>query len=189
MNYKEYLSSDEWKYKREKRILFDKKCQICGRPFDLNVHHMTYKNFPNEQYTDLITVCKNCHIKIEEQKPASYYDSFGIVAKLIAKQFCIDYDEQDISSGGKLDFCNLNTIKKFFYPYLKEHGMTPDHTTGSNIITCHFRNKRYRIILEYIEKNYPINVTFKYTGFSYNMLRKVYENPQRAKELIEEEKF
>ena len=184
--YRNYLMSDEWKKKREHRILFDKQCQICGKPFDLNVHHMTYDNYPNELYTDLITVCKGCHAKIESQKEKPYYKSFGIVANLIAEQFCKDYEEQDLSSGSTLDLCKQDIIKSYFYPYLKDHGMTPDHCNGVAIIQAHFRNKRYRIILDHIAKGYPIGITWKRTGFSYNMIKKVYDNPDNAKILSKE---
>lgn len=43
-------------------------CRVCGRLGEqeggeakLNVHHLTYKNFKNEELEDLITACKDCH--------------------------------------------------------------------------------------------------------------------------------
>lgn len=67
-DYKEYLKSEEWKEKKMKRIEHDKyRCKLCGSGKNLQVHHITYENFPNETIDDLVTVCRNCHIEIHEK--------------------------------------------------------------------------------------------------------------------------
>jgi 5-methylcytosine-specific restriction endonuclease McrA len=92
----EYLQSEDWQWKREKRLLLDgNKCRICGRPFDLNVHHMTYKNWPNENMTDLITLCNRCHKAIEAEKKYGSDDSFAIVARAFVKLFIKEYAPRD----------------------------------------------------------------------------------------------
>ena len=53
--------------------------------------------------------------------------------------------------------------------------------TGTNDVQAYFRNKRYGIILDYIEHGYPMSETVKRVRFSYNMIRKVYEDPIKAK--------
>lgn len=187
MDYQRYLMSNEWKWKRDERLAIDSKCSICGRPFDLQVHHMTYSNFPNENMTDLITVCRKCHEKIEEQKNYPQSDSFHIVNKLIAEQFIKEYKDRDFSAGGDLNLCELATIKKHFFPFLKEHGGDLDHIVGTSVIQCFFRNRRYEVILRYIEKGYPKEEAKKRLRFSGTMIDKVYINPDSAKRALKKE--
>lgn len=188
MTYKEYLMSDEWKWKREKRLLIDQKCSICGRPFDLQVHHMTYKTYPDENTTDLITVCKKCHERIESLKAAPWYDSFGIVNKLLVAQFIKEHQMQDYSAGGQIDFCNLEVTKKYLFPYMKEHGANLNYLSGAGSVQAYFRNRRYEVILDYIEHGYPKEITKQRVRFSTSMIDKVYKNPEIARRLLTEER-
>lgn len=184
--YKEYLASGHWQHKRDIRIMADKVCQICGRPFDLNVHHMTYKNVPYERMSDLITVCRNCHLKIENCKKFPWYDSFDIVNDLIAIQFCKENLKNDLSGKGKFDFCKIQVIKERFLPYLKEHGGDLDRPR-TNTIQAFFRNRRYEIILDYLDKGYPEYICYNQTLFSRSMIHKVYTDPTTARRLLKEE--
>ncbi|MCE5329646.1 HNH endonuclease [bacterium] len=34
----------------------------------MQVHHLTYKSFGNEELEDLVTVCEKCHEKIHNKK-------------------------------------------------------------------------------------------------------------------------
>jgi hypothetical protein len=44
-------------------------CQRCGSKQDVQVHHLTYENFGDEDvYNDLITLCKRCHEDVEREK-------------------------------------------------------------------------------------------------------------------------
>lgn len=64
-NYRKYLKSRQWQEKRTVRIMLDGKvCQECGSAINLQVHHLTYDNIPNEDLSDLITLCKTCHTKL-----------------------------------------------------------------------------------------------------------------------------
>lgn len=66
-DYKEYLQSDEWKYKAQKRAEIDNfKCCMCGSSGTMNnklqCHHITYRHIYNEDiYKDILTLCENCH--------------------------------------------------------------------------------------------------------------------------------
>ena len=66
-NYEQYIISDEWKSKRNQRCEIDNyKCCMCGSSGTMNnplqCHHITYRNLYKENvYTDLLTLCKNCH--------------------------------------------------------------------------------------------------------------------------------
>ena len=63
-SYAKYIRSDEWEFKRKQRIKKDGgKCKNCGRKFDLEVHHKNYNTLGNEDLSDLITLCKECHDK------------------------------------------------------------------------------------------------------------------------------
>lgn len=74
----EYLTSKEWKLKRNQVKERDNHaCQICGSTKDLHVHHMSgYNLIPNEPISCLITLCNVCH-KAWHQKygyPITYED-------------------------------------------------------------------------------------------------------------------
>lgn len=63
IEYKRYISSDEWKEKSEwmKRSV-GHRCQMCNRlHLPLNVHHRTYKRLGSEMPEDLIVLCRKCH--------------------------------------------------------------------------------------------------------------------------------
>lgn len=66
MKYEEYLLTDEWKEKAQKRIEIDGgECQMCGTTENIHVHHLTYHNiFRENPYTDLVCLCSNCHAAV-----------------------------------------------------------------------------------------------------------------------------
>lgn len=69
VDYDSYMQSDEWSKKREERLRLDSyRCRVCGSTSDLDVHHLTYQRFGNEDINDLVTLCRNCH---QEQHEAS----------------------------------------------------------------------------------------------------------------------
>ena len=112
--YKQYLQSPKWQEKRSERLKLDNyKCQRCGRPFDLEIHHITYRNiFDEDVSSDLITLCNKCHRKIEDEKktfePLDYNDQ--IVGMYIEKYKC-----KDVVFGGKENMCNRDVIKKYWH--------------------------------------------------------------------------
>jgi len=75
-NYIRYINSREWQSKRTTILKRDGYlCQQCGSNSNLDVHHITYKRFTNENQNDLITVCRYCHNEIHLRcgKNAGYY--------------------------------------------------------------------------------------------------------------------
>lgn len=59
-----YLSSEEWILKRDERLIIDNhKCIVCGIAHHLQVHHLNYDNIYNEKMSDLVTLCKMCHME------------------------------------------------------------------------------------------------------------------------------
>lgn len=71
IRYKLYLNSEVWQKLRTQRLKIDGfKCQLCGSPLDLQVHHLNYpKELGTENVaTDLITLCSSCHEQVEKAK-------------------------------------------------------------------------------------------------------------------------
>ena len=63
LDYKQYLASREWRVKRKKFIegATYGVCQRCAdRPIE-NVHHLTYANIGDEDWPDLMGLCRPCH--------------------------------------------------------------------------------------------------------------------------------
>lgn len=61
-DYSRYINSHLWKRTKAKILARDNhKCQICGNRGLLHVHHLTYDRFSNENDSDLITLCPDCH--------------------------------------------------------------------------------------------------------------------------------
>ena len=69
VDYDEYINSIAWKKKRGQRIKIDHyHCQMCGATnVLLNVHHITYESFGNEDMKDLITLCPACHERVHRE--------------------------------------------------------------------------------------------------------------------------
>jgi hypothetical protein len=87
MDYDTYIASSAWKAKRIARLSLDgNRCVVCkhdGSAYRLEVHHIHYENFGNENVTyDLMTVCSRCHKRLENIRRAqvhaamTYYPTF-----------------------------------------------------------------------------------------------------------------
>jgi 5-methylcytosine-specific restriction endonuclease McrA len=62
MTYSSYLETDHWNSIRVwvlKKAKF--RCQLCNNQGEMHVHHRTYENRGNEQWGDLIVLCRSCH--------------------------------------------------------------------------------------------------------------------------------
>ena len=68
--YAAYLSSEHWKEVRNRILNEVSHCERCGIPRylanicydqDLHVHHKSYRNLGNEDYSDLEVLCRRCH--------------------------------------------------------------------------------------------------------------------------------
>jgi 5-methylcytosine-specific restriction endonuclease McrA len=62
-DYRGYINSSEWIKQKQKVYLRDKKqCVICGKRYNLAIHHETYKHLGMpEEINDCITLCKDHH--------------------------------------------------------------------------------------------------------------------------------
>jgi len=76
VNYEAYITGREnlegyrgWPIIRECRFRYDNyTCQKCGRKYELQVHHLTYKRFGREELEDLQTLCTRCHNDIHAEE-------------------------------------------------------------------------------------------------------------------------
>lgn len=70
----QYLKSLEWKALKSKVLNRDNyTCQSCNtNGISLEVHHITYQNFGNEDLADLVSLCRNCHQAIHDKHGYDY---------------------------------------------------------------------------------------------------------------------
>lgn len=70
VDYKAYISSPQWRARSRLYRNSHPNCELCGcaDKFKLQTHHISYKNLGKEKDEDLMTVCKDCHKKIEAIK-------------------------------------------------------------------------------------------------------------------------
>ncbi len=65
--YHEYLNSKEWKEKRELVLQRDNfTCQHCKTAPADDVHHISYQTVYKEALSDLLSVCRTCHLEIHK---------------------------------------------------------------------------------------------------------------------------
>jgi hypothetical protein len=70
--YRQYLSSNEWRGKRERVLRRDKnRCIKCHSVENLQIHHLTYERVGKEFLCDLITLCRKCHERVHEKELAA----------------------------------------------------------------------------------------------------------------------
>ena len=196
--YLDYLRSDVWQRKRSERLKIDNyRCQICHRPFSLDVHHLNYPETLGEEdvYRDLITLCRSCHEDIERKKrefdyaaerqrqhearQAEWQRQYELEMARIYRAIKRNMDN-DLSRGGQKDYCNQDVIRADF-------GEECEGISYISAVQAYFRNRRYEVILDMMARGYSPRQVIDRTGFSYNMVHKVFDRPLNAKTLIEKE--
>lgn len=69
-SYKKYLKSDRWR--RIRGFMLEESkfcCQLCGTKNEiLDVHHNNYTRVGDEQLSDLIVLCRDCHFTFHNSK-------------------------------------------------------------------------------------------------------------------------
>ena len=211
--YNEYLKSDWWKQTREKTIKrYGGKCFCCNKESDLQVHHLSYDHLGFEKENELICLCSGCHSWIEDQKEQKVHLSLDEQMRLLeehklsfrkdnepvtlSKWTASDMfikamvkDKRDRSSHGSANLTDLEVIRQEFDIWcrnnrIKCEGGKPSFMT----IQEYFRNRRYEIILKFVEGNYPQSLCYNRTLFSRRMIANVYKNPDNARWLLSKEK-
>ena len=130
-DYQQYLKSFTWQEKRTERLKIDGfKCANCGSTRQLQVHHIHYPNHLGTEnvYTDLITLCADCHAYIHDSEtfvnPAytQYYkESYARTQKEVSayrqasiSMFIALSKPLDIVFGGRDNFCKAETVKEYW---------------------------------------------------------------------------
>lgn len=87
-DYKKYIKSKFWRNRRKKFYQTHKReCAACKSKKELNVHHLVYKNYGNEEDKDLVILCRVCHENYHI-KNGVRHDNFDTT-----QQFIIDEQE------------------------------------------------------------------------------------------------
>lgn len=66
-DYDAYLRSEHWQ--RMRRLVLsitEGRCRHCRRPAD-DVHHKTYERLGAERITDLVALCRRCHLRAHKR--------------------------------------------------------------------------------------------------------------------------
>jgi 5-methylcytosine-specific restriction endonuclease McrA len=65
--YPEYLQTPHWQRKRAAKLQQARyRCERCGYPYHLDVHHLSYENRGCEPLAELRVLCRQCHQKEHE---------------------------------------------------------------------------------------------------------------------------
>lgn len=214
--YMEYLQSDWWKKTREAAIKnAGNKCECCGRPFDLQVHHLTYEHLGFERDYELMCLCTNCHEWIEERKkknengwemslsPKEQRDllkqhkhEIENNAKYVVKtrgeitsEFIADYYFQDYSQLGNLNLTKLDVIDSTFKKFCIDKGYDPETPCSTSVIQVYFSHRRYEVILRYIENGADKDIVISQTRISPTMIYKVFKDPNKYKNMLIKEEL
>lgn len=194
--YMDYLRSPEWQQLRSQRLKIDNyKCQRCGRPFDLQVHHLYYpmELGTEDPWRDLITLCDGCHELVEHQKKEYKEEKYQtnakrrenelkLIRKTILQLACNDLSAVGI---GKRDYCNIDVIRADFGPILDACDISLGYVSR---VQNYFRNRRYQVILSMMEAGLSPPEILRKTGFSLNMVNKVCGRPDMARAILKNEK-
>ena len=66
-SYGQYLSSEHWKnFKKSYKKEHPKKCYICSKKKTVQLHHMSYKNLGNEQFDEVVWLCRKHHHQLHK---------------------------------------------------------------------------------------------------------------------------
>ena len=62
-DYRAYLESDEWRWKANAAKEAAGCCAVCGATTELETHHKTYVRVGHERLSDLVVLCRRCHLR------------------------------------------------------------------------------------------------------------------------------
>jgi 5-methylcytosine-specific restriction endonuclease McrA len=67
-----YLSTTFWRERREHALTrANYTCERCKERRATEVHHVTYLRVFNERPTDLMALCRKCHMEIHDKRAAN----------------------------------------------------------------------------------------------------------------------
>lgn len=213
--YFDYLQSDWWKKTRDEAIeRAGNKCFCCDRPFDLQVHHLTYDHLGFERDYELVVLCKTCHRWIEEHKRYQVFnetltrtpqeqmellkshrvqlhntpDCTVKTSDELMTEFGKTYYFRDYSQGGDLNLTKLDVLKEEFPKFCEQNHYIYVKPSWTTLIDF-FRNRRYEVILRFKDKGATMADVMHQTKFNDAMIRKVWNKPEIYRRLLEGEKL
>ena len=63
--YKQYLNSPHWQKIRQAVFKeYGHRCDHCGSSKNLHIHHITYEHLGEEEISDLVPLCEDCHKRL-----------------------------------------------------------------------------------------------------------------------------
>lgn len=181
MTYDDYLQSDEWSEKRDKRKEIDgERCRICGRPMDLQVHHLNYRNVGHENiYEDLITLCKYCHGMVHKTKQTKQLARYVRSRNDNTEIFCKEYHCRDVSIGGDLNMMDKETIRAEWSRVYGDGSRAPIMD-----VQRYFKHIRVRVIRSMEDAGAtPDEIMAR--GISRHMIQKYYSKPEAVERALE----
>jgi len=96
------------------------------------------------------------------------------------EEFLEEYKYRDYAyKNGDLNLTDLSVIRKTFAEFCKTHGYAPDTPAPWSEIRDHFKYERYEVILRYYDQGAPQSTVMHQTKFSYQMITKIYNNPEK----------
>lgn len=113
--YDEYMQSDTWKIQRAKAMDRDgHACVFCGAKKRLEGHHICYDLMGTDfDYLEVITLCHDCHMKVEAQKKTVKQDRGPSVEEAVKKQLEeIHVAQSEIDSLLRLMEIHLSALEK-----------------------------------------------------------------------------
>lgn len=63
------------------------QCQLCGQREDLHAHHLSYDNLGNESESEILIVCRKCHVHCH-----NLHDGHGFAVKSRGRKWIYDPD-------------------------------------------------------------------------------------------------
>ena len=72
----EYMKSTKWQ-ELSRVVKLAGHCEVCNSPYNLECHHITYKNLGDEPLSSLACVCRTCHESIHQNAGTTKLEKFG----------------------------------------------------------------------------------------------------------------
>ena len=191
----DYYRTETWQRLRSERLKIDNyKCQMCGRPLDLQVHHIRYPEQLGTEsvYDDLITLCKYCHEKVETEKAEYRQTVQGNIyeerrrrelAKRHVQEFIRRNEQNDYSAGGNLNLTQISVIKEEYAKWCNMMGYDPDDSCYVITIQSYFRNRRIEDIFRQKARGADYNFLLQ-KGYSKGMVFKYWNNKKLAESIV-----
>lgn len=88
--YQKYLNSPHWQKIRQAVFKeYGHRCDHCGSPKNLHIHHITYEHLGEEEISDLVPLCEDCHKRLHDP-----FDSIDYL--MLAEGYaCGELDSED----------------------------------------------------------------------------------------------